>query len=329
MKYFHTILLLTSHTVLASHRRKVIGCEGSTVELFCEDNKVINIVRANYGRISSSICVNNINGHDSGSWSTRCIQPTSLRTVSSVCGDERSECSVSVDDGVFGDPCPHTPKYLELVYTCQHKNQRREKPAIPDWILKIKALPVTTTLATPSSTTTTEATTTKQVLREVFTERVFNINNINHNNINLPESLPLMNEDSVEEKEPVVFINQPKTEDEDEIEDSILEDNRILPAIIVTAVSVFILGVVGVYMLLHKSDKDTSSDHYTIVKSDVSSGDQYTIVKLNNSQYPQHLPQYHQYQHHQKLYQLPPVNNHIYASCKSLDGSSQNYYQIV
>ena len=170
------------------------------MELFCEDNKVINIVRANYGRISSSICVNNINGHESGSWSTRCIQPTSLRTVSSVCGDERSECSVSVDDGVFGDPCPHTPKYLELVYTCQHKNQRRETPSLPAWLLSLEAIS-NRIMEKTSTTTTTESTTVSTTTEEITT--VEDIEDI--------VEIVVVESNEVTEETPVMRVRQPST----------------------------------------------------------------------------------------------------------------------
>jgi len=201
MKIF--ILLTVVSYSRAEVRNTVYGCEGSTVELTCPSNKVINIVRANYGRISSSICVNNINGHESGSWSTRCIQPTSLRTVSSVCGDERSECSVSVDDGVFGDPCPHTPKYLELVYTCQQKNQRRETPSLPAWLLSLEAIS-NRIMEKTSTTSTTESTTVSTTTEEITTvEDIEDIEDI--------VEIVVVESNEVTEETPLMRVRQPST----------------------------------------------------------------------------------------------------------------------
>ena len=175
---FASLLLMFTQT-LAEHRRKVIGCEGKDVNLFCEDDKVIQVVRANFGRISGKICASGSRAGvlDVSSWSTRCIQPTSLRAVSSACRGQRSHCSVQVSSAVFGDPCPGTPKYLEVVYTCQRKSSVEESPSIPEWILQIKSLPKIiqeTTTMTPTTRNTPKTTTDSlqdQLL--VVTERLF------------------------------------------------------------------------------------------------------------------------------------------------------------
>ena len=79
---FFSLLSLTAISQLAAHRRKVVGCEGSRVELYCEGDKVISVLRANYGRISASVCGDQRGQED---WSTRCIQPRTLREVTSRC----------------------------------------------------------------------------------------------------------------------------------------------------------------------------------------------------------------------------------------------------
>ena len=102
-----------------------------------------------------------------------------------------------------------------------------------------------------------------------------------------------------------IIVNQPKNPKVEE--SNILEDKRILPAIIITAICIFIIGVVGIYMLLHKSDDGTASDVYT-------------IVKLDNCQYENFVKT-----NQGKLYTLP---SNKYIRSRSLN-QSENYYQIV
>ena len=304
-----TLLSLSSSCL--GLRRKVVGCEGSEVELWCEEGTVISVIRANYGRISSSVCPDT-GGHQT--WSTRCIQPRTLREVTSRCSSGDSQCSLQVSSQVFGDPCPDTPKYLEVVYTCQRRSEARQRPSVPDWILKMKSLPPASA-SRPSSTSTVRTTerTERQQLA-VVTENIQVTYELGK--INFPESLPLLNEE-LEEKEKeaeddwetleefeTVYINQPKSEDSEWNLSSILEDDRILPALIIISVSLFILGVVGVYLVLHKKDSDTPSEVYTIVKLDSSHYPQYIFVPDREA----------------NLYQVRSVSS---------DDSCHNYYQIV
>ena len=304
-----TLLSLSSSCL--GLRRKVVGCEGSEVELWCEEGTVISVIRANYGRISSSVCA------DTGrhqTWSTRCIQPRTLREVTSRCSSGDSQCSLQVSSQVFGDPCPDTPKYLEVVYTCQRRSEARQRPSVPDWILKMKSLPPASA-SRPSSTSTVRTTerTERQQLA-VVTENIQVTYELGK--INFPESLPLLNEE-LEEKEKeaeddwetleefeTVYINQPKSEDSEWSLSSILEDDRILPALIIISVSLFILGVVGVYLVLHKKDSDSPSEVYTIVKLDSNHYPQYNFVPDREA----------------NLYQVRSVSS---------DDSCHNYYQIV
>ena len=309
---FASLLLIFTQT-LAEHRRKVIGCEGKNVNLFCEDEKVIQIVRANFGRISSRICAAGSRAgvfDVSSSWSTRCIQPTSLRAVTSACRGQRSHCSVEVSSAVFGDPCPGTPKYLEVVYTCQRKSSVEESPSIPEWILQIKSLPkiiTETTTMTPTSRNTPK-TTTESVQHQlvVVTEKL----SPELPKSRFPESLPLMNDQATDELETdQIFINQPKSTGKSSPQ-NIFEDSRILPAVIVTSICVFIIGVIGVYLVLHRQDSDTASDQYTIVKMDPS-------LSMYHSQVYNTLSKGH-------VYQMPSSH---YKSSQSVDQS--HYYQIV
>ena len=309
---FASLLLMFTQT-LAEHRRKVIGCEGKDVNLFCEDDKVIQVVRANFGRISGKICASGSRAGvlDVSSWSTRCIQPTSLRAVSSACRGQRSHCSVQVSSAVFGDPCPGTPKYLEVVYTCQRKSSVEESPSIPEWILQIKSLPKIiqeTTTMTPTTRNTPKTTTDSlqdQLL--VVTERLFP----EPRKTRFPESLPLMNDQGTDEVETdQIFINQPKSTGKSSPQ-NIFDDSQILPAVIVISISVFIIGVIGVYLVLHRQDSDTGSDQYTIVTADPNISSMYHSQVYNTLSKGQ-------------MYQMPSSH---YKSSQSVEQS--HYYQIV
>ena len=265
-------------------RRTVYGCEGATVELSCDGGRNIRVLRANYGRISASVCP--AGAASSGSWSTRCIQPTTLRQVAARCsGAQAASCSLAVTSRVFGDPCPDTPKYLEVVYTCETSAAvRAALPAIPDWVLKIRSVPE----PPPTTATTTTSTTTAKRKRKVskpttkpaavikdylmvVTERVSQDTDTARQG-HLPESLPLMNGQGaeLEEEEETIFVNQPKAP-ASEAEDVLLSDSRLLPALIVTSVCVFIICVVAVYLALHRADpRPGPADMYTIVTLDTS-----------------------------------------------------------
>ena len=58
-------------------KRTKYGCEGTTLEIRCEQGTLINLVRANFGRFSISIC--NKEGHTD--WSVNCLEPRTLRVI--------------------------------------------------------------------------------------------------------------------------------------------------------------------------------------------------------------------------------------------------------
>ncbi|XP_050068101.1 latrophilin Cirl isoform X1 [Anopheles maculipalpis] len=79
----------------------------------CEPGDLINLIRANYGRFSITIC----NDHGNVDWSVNCMSPKSLRVLHSKCA-QKQNCSVLASTSMFGDPCPGTHKYLEAHYQC-------------------------------------------------------------------------------------------------------------------------------------------------------------------------------------------------------------------
>ena len=53
------------------------GCEGTTLQIECAEGTAINLVRANYGRFSISIC----NAAGVTDWSVNCMEPRTLRVI--------------------------------------------------------------------------------------------------------------------------------------------------------------------------------------------------------------------------------------------------------
>ncbi|XP_065825978.1 rhamnose-binding lectin-like [Oscarella lobularis] len=90
--------------------RKRTVCEGRALKLNCY-GKSITIKSANYGRTNGFTCPN------SATSNRNCRSSKSLGIVEGLCGGRKS-CTVSATNGVFGDPCVGTNKYLEVQYVC-------------------------------------------------------------------------------------------------------------------------------------------------------------------------------------------------------------------
>ncbi|XP_056588712.1 L-rhamnose-binding lectin CSL2-like [Triplophysa dalaica] len=89
-------------------------CESQTAPLSCAQG-TINVLSANYGRTDQTTCST---GKPANQLSNvQCTQSTSLSVLTTQC-DEKPDCSISVNNAVFGDPCVGTYKYLNVSYTC-------------------------------------------------------------------------------------------------------------------------------------------------------------------------------------------------------------------
>ncbi|XP_077978165.1 uncharacterized protein LOC144433688 [Glandiceps talaboti] len=85
-------------------------CEHRELSLECEAGQ-IQIISANYGRDNPETCL-----HPSIR-TTECGAENSLSIVKDLC-DGKESCSVDASNGVFGDPCVGTFKYLDVTYYC-------------------------------------------------------------------------------------------------------------------------------------------------------------------------------------------------------------------
>lgn len=80
----------------------------------CDRGSVIDVIRANYGRQSTSEC--NPEGN-SPILTTNCASENSFEIVNAKC-DNQQRCSIEATNNIFGDPCQGTFKYLDVEYQC-------------------------------------------------------------------------------------------------------------------------------------------------------------------------------------------------------------------
>ena len=60
-----------------SRYRTLYACEGSSLEIVCEEGSHINLIRANFGRYSISVC----NEHGNVEWSVDCMSHRSFQVI--------------------------------------------------------------------------------------------------------------------------------------------------------------------------------------------------------------------------------------------------------
>ncbi|XP_013416248.1 adhesion G protein-coupled receptor L3 isoform X2 [Lingula anatina] len=138
------------------------ACEGSYLDLKCSNETlVLHIIRANYGRLSNSVC-----NEEGKAYSTDCLSPRAVRIVRQRCQGQFA-CSLPINNGYFGDPCRKVYKYIEIQYRCVPEGYLpSEAPVETLFHLSTTTQPAlfhtTTTSSTTTTTTTTRITTPRQ-----------------------------------------------------------------------------------------------------------------------------------------------------------------------
>ena len=95
-------------------RLTAYACEDSTLNITCGQDLYLDVIRANYGRFSITIC----NDHGNTDWKVDCQAGRTLRAMQARCSNQH-DCIVPVQSSIFGDPCPGTFKYIEVHYACR------------------------------------------------------------------------------------------------------------------------------------------------------------------------------------------------------------------
>ncbi|XP_050426241.1 latrophilin Cirl [Adelges cooleyi] len=108
-----TVLLPVALAKDTNRYDTVYACEGKYLKLECREGEIIHLDRAIYGRYSITVC----NDHGNTDWSVNCMSTNTLPLLQAKCNEKRN-CSIQANTGLFSDPCPGTMKYLEAQYHC-------------------------------------------------------------------------------------------------------------------------------------------------------------------------------------------------------------------
>ena len=99
---------------------KLIVCQKANARLSCNDNKVIHILTAMYGRKERDPGSCPCRSGGKHLCNTNCGSQDSFKRVQDECDGHKS-CQFKAGNAFFGNPCRHTRKYLELEYQCALK----------------------------------------------------------------------------------------------------------------------------------------------------------------------------------------------------------------
>uniref|UniRef100_H2Y0M5 SUEL-type lectin domain-containing protein n=1 Tax=Ciona intestinalis TaxID=7719 RepID=H2Y0M5_CIOIN len=91
---------------------KVI-CEHSTGTINCGTGKLIGVLDAFYGRSNRLTCPSR------SILTTSCSASNSFNQIRSSCHGNQV-CTLSANNGVYGDPCVYTYKYIKVKYVCYY-----------------------------------------------------------------------------------------------------------------------------------------------------------------------------------------------------------------
>ncbi|XP_074593426.1 latrophilin Cirl-like isoform X2 [Brevipalpus obovatus] len=117
---------------------KLFACEGDTVNIVCQKESHINLIRANFGRFSIDIC----NDDGNINMKVNCMSKSSFRVVEKSC-ERKQYCSMNATVENFDDGCPGNSKYLEVHYRCVPDYAARRNSSV-----QVKSTP--STLTTPT-----------------------------------------------------------------------------------------------------------------------------------------------------------------------------------
>ena len=257
------------------------------------------------------------------SWSTRCIQPTSLRAVTSACRGQRSHCSVEVSSAVFGDPCPGTPKYLEVVYTCQRRHVVTESPELPPWLLSLEAISdkimkkttttTTSTTTAPTTTTTTSTVSDVEEVEEIVVVEPEIVTKEPKKNVMIRQPsnkfmryLEMMKQRN-EENRISLMLNNPREPDTPEAVEQ--EEENIVAAVAISVIATLILFVAILIAFCWRSSRSKSSLPEIDAESTTSSTTYLSPTQARSPSLPQTVILGEDGKLYQQIFIRPPVTN--------------------
>uniref|UniRef100_H2XWW4 SUEL-type lectin domain-containing protein n=1 Tax=Ciona intestinalis TaxID=7719 RepID=H2XWW4_CIOIN len=88
-------------------------CEHSTGTINCGTGKLIGVLDAFYGRSNRLTCPSR------SILTTSCSASNSFNQIRSSCHGNQV-CTLSANNGVYGDPCVYTYKYIKVKYVCYY-----------------------------------------------------------------------------------------------------------------------------------------------------------------------------------------------------------------
>nr|XP_057940504.1 rhamnose-binding lectin-like isoform X2 [Doryrhamphus excisus] len=106
----------TNFTCLPPKTFHVLACEDSLAHLSCEEGYVIGVHGAIFGRSDQTTCI--FERPPSQVQNDECRGDVKS-IVANSCNGEKS-CTIRASNGIFGDPCGGTYKYLRVTYVCKH-----------------------------------------------------------------------------------------------------------------------------------------------------------------------------------------------------------------
>ncbi|XP_078485419.1 adhesion G protein-coupled receptor L3 isoform X1 [Ciona intestinalis] len=113
MCHLLAIGFLPSTVAVKARSHDEIACQDYEMTLRCPGSDVINVQMASYGRRDDRTCASSPeNMRD-----THCDLPGVLAIVANRCNG-KTECTLTVGEGIFEDPCPGTRKYLSATWEC-------------------------------------------------------------------------------------------------------------------------------------------------------------------------------------------------------------------
>ncbi|KAL5010570.1 hypothetical protein ScPMuIL_012875 [Solemya velum] len=101
--------------------KNVIICEHDSVTVTCPDGEMIDILSANYGRTEFETCPHSARSD------LQCVSGSAVTENVRSCNN-RNSCTLTASNGIFGDPCHGTFKYLNVTYDCLDRDCGTPEP---------------------------------------------------------------------------------------------------------------------------------------------------------------------------------------------------------